>query len=374
MGTGMFGLPMALFEETAKWTQGQWHRQAKYMELAFRVPEAPEWITPNEVALELTPLRLRDFSRVHDDQSLEYHTETFSDVPFLVITPQVNHSGICDYSEGQSLVRRIAEQGFRRVYATEWRSADAKRADESLDDIIQAIDDCVEHIGTPVRLLGLCQGGWMSAVYSALYPEKVAGLVMAAAPIDFHAEPSGVNMMARSYPMAMYNSLVAMGGGVMRGDFISMGFDNLRPMERYFGKYFSLWAHCDNEKFVERYKRLTNWYGTPQNIPGKAYLQIVKLLFKKNYLIKKKLKVHDRIVDLAEVTAPTYMIAGSRDHITRPSQLFAAADHVSSNIKRQYTTDAGHIGVFMSQHAIKHDWPTLLQDIHKDASELAAAA
>lgn len=374
MGTGLFGLPMALFQETAKWTQEQMHRQAKYMELAFRVPEQPNWITPNEVVLDLVPLKLRDFSKVHDEENLEYQTESFSDIPFLVITPQVNHSGICDYSEGQSLVRRIAEQGFRRVYATEWKSADLKRADESLDDIIQAIDDCIEHIGGPVRLLGLCQGGWMSAVYASLYPNKVAGLVMAAAPIDFHAEPSGVNIMARTYPMAMYKNLVLMGGGIMRGDFISMGFDNLRPMERYFGKYLSLWAHCDNEKFVSRYKRLADWYGTPQHIPGKAYLQIVKLLFKKNYLIKKKLKVHDRIVDMANVNVPVYMIAGARDHITRPAQLFAAADYVSSSVKRKYTTDAGHIGVFMSQNAIKNDWPRLLQDVHADSEAVSAAA
>lgn len=361
--TGLFGLPLTLWTETAKWTQEQIQRQAKYMEMAFRVPETPRWSTPNTVVLDLNPLRLRKFQLPPESVACESPS---SDVPVLVITPQVNHSVICDYGPDQSLVRTIMEQGYRHVYATDWKSADVSRADESLDDIMQAVGDCVEHIGGKASLVGLCQGGWMSAVYAALYPHHTEALIMAAAPIDFHTSPSGVNLMALAYPMTLYQSLVMMGGGVMRGELISMGFDNLRPIERYFGKYLSLWAHLDDPKFMERYIRLTDWYGKSQNIPGKAYLQIVHDLFKKNYLVRKKLCVHDRIVDMANIECPVYMIAGSRDHITRPPQLFAAADHVSSSIVRKYTTDAGHIGVFMSHHALHHEWPTLLQDLHQD--------
>lgn len=360
---GLFTLPLTLWTETAKWTQEQLQRQGKYLEMAFRVPQTPEWTTPNRVVLDLPSLRLRKFQFPPD--ALVEGVPT-CDIPILVITPQVNHSVICDYGPGQSLIHTILQQGYRNVYATDWKSANLDRADESLDDIVQAVGDCIEQMGGKARLLGLCQGGWMSAVYAALYPQQIEALIMAAAPIDFHKSPSGVNWMAMFYPMVMYQSLVMMGGGVMRGEFISMGFDNLRPLERYMGKFLSLWANLDDPKFIERYVRLTNWYGTSQHIPGKAYLQIVKELFKKNHLVHKKLTVHDRTVDMANITCPVYMIAGSRDHITRPEQLFAAAEHVSSATTRTYLTDAGHIGVFMSHHSLKEDWPTLLQDVHKD--------
>jgi len=38
-----------------------------------------------------------------------------------------------------------------------------------------------------VNLVGLCQGGWMSAMCAARFPRKVASLVLAGAPIDTDA-------------------------------------------------------------------------------------------------------------------------------------------------------------------------------------------
>ncbi len=364
-GTGMFGLPMELWTEAVRWTGQQMQRQGRFLELAFRVPDKPTWNTPNRVVLDLVPLRLRQF--VVEDPDFVYHTDQYCDIPVIVVTPQVNHSTICDYAPEQSLVTTLLQQGYSRVYATEWKSATQERAHETLDDSFQAIKDCIDEIGEPVRLLGLCQGGWMSMVHTALHPDQVESLILAAAPIDFHTEPSGVNLMARTYPMLFYHSLVALGAGVLKGEFISMGFDNLRPMERHFGKYMSLFAHVDDHDFVERYKRLTDWYGVPQHLPGRSYLQIVKELFKKNSLIKGTFQIQGRTVDLAQVDCPLYMLAGSRDHITRQGQLFAAENYVSSSVIRKYTTDAGHIGVFMSRQALKKDWPLLLQEMHQDS-------
>jgi class III poly(R)-hydroxyalkanoic acid synthase PhaC subunit len=339
---------MNLFQETTQWMQEQMQLQSKFVQLALHQPEPPTWTTPNEVVLELPALRLRKF---HHELAKD------SDIPVLIITPQVNHSYICDYAEGQSLVATLQAQGLHSIYCTEWRSAEYERASESLDDALGYINDCVDHMGGRVSLIGLCQGGWMSMIQSALHPNKVENLVLAAAPIDFHEHPGGVNLMARTYPMAFYRSLVEMGGGVMRGDLISMGFNNMRFYERNIGKYMHLYANIDNDSYCDRFKRLQNWYALPQNIPGKAYLRIVEDLFKHNKMVKGELKIDGRTVDLSQVTCPVYMIAGSRDHITRPGQLFAAEKYVSSEQKHKYTADAGHIGVFMGGVALRTVWP-----------------
>ena len=47
------------------------------------------------------------------------------------------------------------------------------------------VDEVRERTGQDkVNLLGYCMGGSMSAMYTALFPEKVKNLIMLAAPVD----------------------------------------------------------------------------------------------------------------------------------------------------------------------------------------------
>ena len=72
-----------------------------------------------------------------------------------------------------------------------------------------------------MNLVGLCQGGWMSAMCAARFPRKVASLVLAGAPIDTDAGNGPIKRMAHTYPTSFYEELVAMGGGLMRGEVIA---------------------------------------------------------------------------------------------------------------------------------------------------------
>ncbi len=349
---GLFGLPLAWSREIATWTRTQIRRHEVFLDnTLLKEPAKPAWSSPNKIVWELPSLRLRDFSQ--DPES--------SEVPTLLINPQVNSSYICDYGPGQSLMMTLREQGLKRLYAVDWKSATLERADETLDDALWALHHVIDHLGGRVRLIGLCQGGWMSLMLSALFPHKVESVVLAAAPIDFHAEPGVINILARYvYPMAFYEALVAMGGGIMRGEMISTGFNNMRPFERYVLKYIDLYAHIDDKNYVDRYRELDNWYALAQHIPGATYLRIVKELFKENRMVRGTMVCCDRPLDLKQVTCPVIMIAGSRDHITLPGQLFAAEKYVGSQETYRFTTDAGHVGVFMSKRALRDVWPKVV--------------
>jgi poly(3-hydroxyalkanoate) synthetase len=206
----------------------------------------------------------------------------------------------------------------------------------------------------------------MSLVHGALRPQQVKSLTLAAAPVDFGVAPGAVNIMAKLTPMMMYRMYVAMGGGILRGELLRMGFNNLRPLERYLGNYLMLWAKLDNKVFLDRFLHLFDWYELPQHLPGASYLKIVKDLFKENRLIKGTFSCRGESVSLTNVTAPLYMIAGERDHITPRAQLFAASSHVASETTREYMADAGHIGVFMGSRSLRDVWPVLFEDMRKD--------
>ncbi len=76
--------------------------------------------------------------------------------------------------------------------------------DFDIDKYLADMDKAVETLGGSVHLIGLCQGGWMSAMYTALFPAKVRSLVLAGAPIDADAGNGAIKEMAHSLPMSFY--------------------------------------------------------------------------------------------------------------------------------------------------------------------------
>jgi poly(3-hydroxyalkanoate) synthetase len=363
---GLLTLPLTMWTESMRWQREQIERRGRWFDVSFRVPNAPTWATPNEIVWEAPALKLRKFSLPEGIDVVDVPDSPVHDVPVLIVTPQINHSFICDYQEDQSLVRTWMRHGFKNVYCTEWKSATLDRANETLDDVMAMLEDAISFLGGPVHLAGLCQGGWMSLVHGALRPQQVKSLTLAAAPVDFGVAPGAVNIMAKLTPMMMYRMYVAMGGGILRGELLRMGFNNLRPLERYLGNYLMLWAKLDNKVFLDRFLHFFDWYELPQHLPGASYLKIVKDLFKENRLIKGTFSCRGESVSLTNVTAPLYMIAGERDHITPRAQLFAASSHVASETTREYMADAGHIGVFMGSRSLRDVWPVLFEDMRKD--------
>ena len=90
-------------------------------------------------------------------------------------------------------------------------------------------------------------------------------------------------------------------------------------------------------------------------------------LFHRNELIGGRLVVDGRRADLANVTCPLLLLAGAKDHITPPAQLFAAAGAVgtpSTDIV-QRTSNGGHLGLFTGRQALTEDWPVLMAEVRR---------
>ncbi len=328
----------------------------KFLNEIFRPVREPEWATPNEIVLELGSVILRDFSG--DGRAADH--------PILILPPQAgHHSCIADYGPGQSLAEAALRTG-KRVYVTEWKGAGAERRHESIDDLIISTDQCVDFIsptGSKVNLIGLCQGGWQSAIYTALYPEKVNSLTLAAAPIDFKAGGGKIQCYANIYPMPFYESMVAMGRGNMPGEYLKFGFKMLNPLDRFFLDYSDLYRHMNDAEYLEKSRKFRNWYEYTQNLPGKMYLQVVKELFKENRLIEGNLHILGRKVDLSPVACPLVLIAGEKDDITLKEQVFNIENFVRSRDITKLVVPGGHIGVFMGRKTLQDYWPGIFQKI-----------
>lgn len=335
-------------------------RQRRFLDATvLRRNPGPRWETPHREVLDDPAFVLRDFSRPGALGRAKMRKDGRRH-PVLIVPPEVNRSYVVDFGPGQSLVQAVLAAGYPRVAVLDWNSATRATAGRDVDDSLASILDAADHLGGKVHLIGLCQGGWEAAMVAARRPERVASLTLVAAPIDFHAGDGILRHVAASMPMAAYAALVAAGGGVMRGELISAGFDNLLPVERYFVKWVRVWQQLDDDDAMARFHRLEDWYRCPKDLPGPMYLRAVRELFKGNRLVQGRFVALGAPVELSAITCPLALVMGTRDHITPPDQTRAMRDHASSAAVLEVEIPAGHVGTFMGGESLAESWPDVL--------------
>jgi poly(3-hydroxyalkanoate) synthetase len=104
------------------------------------------------------------------------------------------------------------------------------------------------------------------------------------------------------------------------------------------------------------------------------YLQVVKELFKANKLVRGELEIMGAKVNLAEIRQPVYLVAGQKDDITPPLQLFSIKHFISSSLIEEHSVNAGHIGVFMGSAVISDFWAGHFQKLCRAPFALPAYA
>jgi poly(3-hydroxyalkanoate) synthetase len=318
----------------------------------------PRWATHHEIVRRTPLTRLRDFSAGAPADV----------VPTLVLPPQAGHdSCIVDFSPEQSQMRTITAVGLDRLYALDWIGATQSTKDATISDYLGEVAAAVDLIGEPVNLVGDCQGGWLATIYAALHPENVNTLTIAGAPIDFHAGDAVIHESVRALSdddLRFYKNMVAVGNGVLKGEFLLGGFIAIKP-ENELGKQLQLLAHLREDHHVDRYRLFEDWYKHTQDVAGPFYLWLVEHLFVKNELVGGTLAVDGMPVTLDAISCPINMLAGATDHITPPAQVFALADHVATPPEDMLarTTTGGHLGLFMGTEALRDHWPVVMSAV-----------
>jgi poly(3-hydroxyalkanoate) synthetase len=262
----------------------------------------------------------------------------------------------------------LRDAGLDRLFAIDWAPATAETADWSIEEYAAVLEEAVELLGGRVNLVGDCQGGWLAVVYAGLHPDQVNTLAIGGAPIDTHVGQSAIQewtrMLARRNELGLYRALVRAGGGVQRGEHQLTGFKLLEPgaeIERLMG----LLANIGDSDYVTRHIDFINWFEWTQDLPGAFYLWIIEHLFVHNELARGLLVVGGERVNLSAIDCPIYLLAGAKDHITPPEQVWALSDLVSTpaeHISRELV-DAGHLGLFMGRAALAEHWKPIAERV-----------
>jgi polyhydroxyalkanoate depolymerase len=332
-------------------------RNLKFVEEDLHIHRGlrPRLATPHVTRLELRTMRLLDYG-------------VPGGVPVLVVAPYAGHTAmIADYHRGQSLVQTLLDSGIGHVALTDWRSATVDMKEFDIDNYLAEVVVAIDDLGGVVKLVGLCQGGWLAAMVAARFPAKVSALVLAGAPIDTDAGTNPLTAAVHGSPLSFFRDLVALGGGLMRGKLMLQGWKSMHPEQHYMQSHVELYEHIDDPAYLDKQETFESWYENPIDLPGRWYLQVIEQLFQQNRLAKGQFVALGRAISLRAIACPACLLAGADDDITAPEQVLGAAGLLGTAPGDVYcrTVAGGHVGLFMGARTLAVDWPVIarwLQD------------
>src|SRR5262245_60941216 len=308
----------------------------------------PRWATHNNVALELTAMRLLDFGRER------------AGTPALICAPFALHGAtIVDFAPRHSLAAALLDAGVNRLFVTDWRSATPEMRYWNIDDYLAEINVAVDEICGPVDLVGLCQGGWMALIYAARFPAKVRKLVLAGAPIDIEAGQSRLSELANNTPPAFFKELVEFGEGLVRGQYLLQLWGP--PIERDEIQRILGETDAFGTTPPRLEQRFRDWYACTVDLPGKYYLQVVEELFRANRLARREFEALGRRIDFADLHCPVFLLAAKDDEIVAVDQLFAAEQLLTGALGKvtKEIVPGIHLNLFMGKATLSSAWPAV---------------
>jgi polyhydroxyalkanoate synthase len=315
--------------------------------------------TPAEVVYEENKLELLRYESQTDEQN---------EVPILIVYALINKPYILDLQPDRSVIRRLLDAGHD-VYMIDWN--EPSRLDQSLglyDYVERYIDNCVDVVAERsgqdnINLLGYCMGGTMSAIYSALHPEKVNALGLMAAGLCFD-RTGGVLEKWGDEEYYDPQDIVDTYGNVP-AEMLDDGFALMDPIDNYLSKYITLYENLESDGFVENFSRMEKWLDEGIDLAGQAYVEFLTKIYQNNELYRNELEIDGQTVDLADIDMPILQIIGEYDHLIPPEASKPFNDVVGSDDVTTIEYPTGHIGMSVSSSTHEDVWPRVCDWFHE---------
>jgi len=271
--------------------------------------------------------------------------------PLLICFALVNRPYILDLQPDRSLVRRLLEAGLS-VYIIDWGDPDESDRRTDLEEYIERhLGGSVHHIlgshgGEALNLLGVCQGGVLSLIYSALHPDEIANLITFTTPVDFHTPDNLLSKWVRHLDTHLLES-----AGNVPGEMLNALFLALMPFRLTQQKYVRLLAGGGDQGAIEDFVRMEKWIFDSPPQAAAALAQFVRWFYQENRLIHGTLEIAGRKVKLGDVRQPVLNLYSLEDHIIPAAACAALKGHVGSRDYSEAAFATGHIGMYVSRVA-----------------------
>lgn len=277
----------------------------------------------------------------------------------------INRHYILDLLPKVSVVRHFIDKGFD-VYATDWETPSTFDKDLTLENYIhENVENAVNKVreitdSQKVTLFGYCWGGIFSLIYSTMHPNTVKNLVLHATPLDLEKPDTIIEKWTKKIsPELMVEKL-----GNVPGQLLNFAFAMRNPLENFL-KYPNYFQKPRSAEELEQFFAIESWLYDSRPISGKVYSEIIKKIYHQNELIKGKMRVGRRKVDLQNLKMPVLNIVGSGDDLVPPDSSKYVMCEIPSLDKELIEFPTGHVGLCISNKAHQELWPKVADWIKK---------
>jgi polyhydroxyalkanoate synthase len=317
------------------------------------IDEVDVAITPKDLVWQCDKVKLYHYKR---------STPATCSIPVLVSFAIMNRHDVLDLQQDRSLMKKFLDLGLD-VYIMDWGYPTKADRYLSMEDYIDGyMNDAVDFIRNAhgiqkIHKMGICQGGLFSAIYAALYPEKLQTLTTYVAPYDF--KDANCNML---YKWTKYVDVDTMADtmGVIPASTLNAAFSMLKPSMEI-SKYFGVMDMLGDKDKLMNFLRMEKWKADCPDLSGEMYRKYIKDLFRDNKLMKGEFELGGRIIDLKKMTMPFLNVYATEDNIIPNESTKAIMEKVGSKDKELYAFPGGHIGVFVGAKSQKELAPNVVK-------------
>lgn len=279
--------------------------------------------------------------------------------PVLLVPSMINRWYVIDLREGASLAAALSDGTPWDTFCFDWGVPEDEDRYVTWDDVFGRLSRMVDRVrritGAPrVTIVGYCMGATLSAIYTALRPEKVSAFVNLAGPIDFtHAGRLGTMVDPRWFDATAMTAAGNLSAHQMQGGFVA-----LAPTGQI-SKWIGFLDRAHDPRARESFAALEKWASDNIAFPAAAYVTYIQELYQENRLFRGDHWVKGERVDLARIRCPVMAIVAERDAICPPKAATALLDATSSAHKDVLSVPGGHVGAVVGSRAAKELYPRL---------------
>jgi polyhydroxyalkanoate synthase len=281
--------------------------------------------------------------------------------PLLIVPPWINKFYILDLNPDKSFIRWCVDEGHT-VFTISWVNPDERHRDcgfESYmrDGVFAAIDAIRNQTGeTRVNALGYCVGGTLLAstlgYMAATRDSRIAAATFLTTQVDF-SNSGDLQVFADEEQIAAVEAEMAE-KGYLEGGKMAMAFNMLRPNDLIWSYMVSNYVKGAEPHAFD----LLYWNSDSTNMPAKNHSFYMRQCYLHDNIVKGKMVLDGKRINLSKVKTPIYNLAAREDHIAPAASVFKGCRAFGSKVD-YVLAGSGHIaGVVNPPAAGKYQYWT----------------
>lgn len=294
--------------------------------------------------------------------------------PLLIVPAPIKRAYIWDLLPRVSVVRQCLRHGIP-VYLLQWEQPQSKQSGADGQGLGLAayaggfISDCLDAIEAELGvrrafLAGHSLGGTFAAIFAALHPERVRGLVLLAAPLRFGPEVGAFgSLLAVAPPARLVTAML----GDVPGTFLNTVGMSASPAGFLGARWADWFGSMLDAQALHTHLLVERWTLDELPLAGQLFEDVVELLFRENRFMAGTLTIGGRLAAPAAVDVPVLSVVDAGSDLVPPSSALPFHDAVGSTDKRVlwYEGDIGvalqHVGMLVGRRAHRRVWPEIIR-------------